>query len=74
MRDAVGHVYSNREKNNNKFYVVWVDGDIVNTNWERIGTNGRSKSYPLDTYESAKYVADKIVNEKNKKGISKMAH
>lgn len=68
MKNAVGLVYSNSEKNNNKFYIVWIEGNVVNTNWGRIGYNGQSKLYPCATYEEAVNLANTKVKAKLRKG------
>ncbi|MGL5415052.1 MAG: WGR domain-containing protein [Clostridium sp.] len=68
MRNAVGLVYSNKSKNSNKFYIMWIYKKCIHINSGRLGDNGKLIKKQCDSEEDAvKYIEKKLI-EKLKKG------
>ncbi|MGL4848875.1 MAG: WGR domain-containing protein [Clostridium sp.] len=71
MRNAVGLVYSSREKNSNKFYVMWSYRECVYINSGRLGDNGKLIEKKFNMRDEARDYIEKKLKEKLKKGYIK---
>lgn len=71
MKYAVGLVYNNKETNNNKYYIMWIEGNNVTVNWGRIDSNWQKKIFRHSTYEEAVKFINTKMKEKMKKGYWK---
>jgi predicted DNA-binding WGR domain protein len=56
------------EGTSNKFWEVWVEGNVVNTQWGKIGTEGRNTLVPFADAAAAQAGMAKLIGEKTKKG------
>jgi predicted DNA-binding WGR domain protein len=56
------------EGTSNKFWEVWVEGNTVNTQWGKIGTEGRNTPTTFADTAAAQAGMAKLIAEKTKKG------
>lgn len=58
------------EGTSNKFWKITVEGPSFTVNWGRIGTGGQVQTKEFDTGAEAAQAADKLIQEKLKKGYA----
>ncbi len=60
------------EDGSSKFWEIELEGETFTARWGKIGTSGQSKTQEFDSPKEARAAAEKLINEKLKKGYEEV--